>query len=143
MQLAAQTVAAHPLAIASADTSANAQAANLVSFALGLPADRQARLAARRAFVALKLSFMYAVDGLPEQANLRRQVRLAESLDALWAMRAPVFAALSGTDAVQTGRRQLLHRSLDSMFGPCTLMSEVGDLGSLNGTEDLRVRALS
>ena len=88
---------------------------------LGMPADRQARLAARRAFVALKLSFLYVVDGLPGPTPLRRQVRLAESPDALWALRAPVFAALAGTDPAQTGRRQLLNRSLDSMFGPTSL----------------------
>ena len=91
----------------------------------GMPADRQARLAARRAFVALKLSFLYVVDGLPGPSTLRRQVRLAESPNDLWALRAPVFAALAGTDAAQTGRRQLLNRSLDSMFGP-TSTSEYG-----------------
>ncbi len=96
----------------------------------GLPADRQARLAARRAFVALKLSFLYVVDGLPGPTALRRQVRLAESPNDLWTLRAPVFAALAGTDAAQTGRRQLLNRSLDSMFGP-TSTSEFGvDTGS-------------
>lgn len=84
--------------------------------AAGMPADRQARLAARQAFVALKLSFLYAVEGLQGQSALQYRVRMTETPQQLWDLRAEVYAALSGTEPDLSGRRQLLNRSLDSMF---------------------------
>ena len=82
----------------------------------GMPGDRQVRIAARRAFVALKQSFLYVMDGLDSQAELLLRVRLAEEPHELWALRAPVFAALAGDDRQQRSRRQLLNRSLETMF---------------------------
>ncbi len=82
----------------------------------GMPADRQARIAARRAFVALKLSFLYVVDGLDDHGELKARVRGAEEPIELWALRAPVFAALTGDPAQQRSHRQLINRSLESMF---------------------------
>jgi hypothetical protein len=73
-------------------------------------------MAARRAFVALKLSFLFVVDGLEGRTELQARVRLAEEPEELWDLRAPVFAALSGDDAQNRSRRQLLNRSLESMF---------------------------
>lgn len=84
--------------------------------AFGMPGDRSARLAARRAFVALKLSFLEALQGEAGTAWLQAQVRSAEEPVDLWLLRAPVFAALAGSDATHRGRRQLLRRSLDSVF---------------------------
>jgi hypothetical protein len=82
----------------------------------GLPGDRQARIAARRAFVALKLTFLHALEDTPGTDWLRHQVRSAEEPVDLWLLRAPMFAALAGTDAALRGRRQLLRRGLDSVF---------------------------
>jgi hypothetical protein len=82
----------------------------------GLPGDRGARLAARRAFVELKLTFMAALDDLPAAGWLRAQVRGAEEPVDLWLLRAPVFAALAGVDPDYRQRRQRLRRSLDSVF---------------------------
>jgi hypothetical protein len=90
----------------------------------GLPHDRSARLAARRAFVALKQSFLDALAVLQvarpaELADaewLRQQVRSAEEPVDLWLLRAPVFAALAGTDAERRRHRQALRRSLDQLF---------------------------
>lgn len=82
----------------------------------GLPGDRGARLAARRAFVDLKLTFLTALDGTPGVDWLNTQVRAAEEPVDLWLLRAPVFAALAGTDAARRQRRLVLHRGLDSMF---------------------------
>ncbi len=82
----------------------------------GLPGDRGARLAARQAFVSLKLSFLQALEQVPGADWLRVQVRAAEEPVDLWLLRAPVFAALTGVSLEQRGRRQLLRRSLDSMF---------------------------
>jgi hypothetical protein len=84
----------------------------------GLPGDRAARIAARRAFVELKQTYLLALaDASEEEAGwLRNQVRSAEQPVDLWLLRAPVFAVLSGTDPERRKRRQMLRRGLDSMF---------------------------
>lgn len=82
----------------------------------GLPGDRSARLAARRAFVDLKLTFLHALDGTPGIEWLCTQVRAAEEPVDLWLLRAPVFAALAGGSPDQRQRRQQLRRGLDTIF---------------------------
>lgn len=82
----------------------------------GLPGDREARLAARRAFVALKLDFTAALADMPEAGWLQARVRHAEEPLDLWRLRAPVFAAIGGADAGYRQRRQQLWRGLDSVF---------------------------
>lgn len=82
----------------------------------GLPGDRGARFAARQAFVSLKLSYLQALDTVPDAEWLRVQVRAAEEPVDLWLLRAPVFAALNGMDTGLRTRRQMLRRSLDSVF---------------------------
>ena len=80
----------------------------------GMPGDRGARLAARRAFVALKLDFMTALADVPDTGWLQIQVRHAEEPVDLWLLRAPVFAALGGADPGYRPRRQQLRRGPDS-----------------------------
>lgn len=87
----------------------------------GLPVERSARLAARRAFVELKLTFLEALAEAPDAAWLRAQVRNAEEPVDLWLLRAPVFAALSG--AAHGQRRRALRRGLDSIFPDLDLAS--------------------
>jgi hypothetical protein len=82
----------------------------------GLPGDRQARLAARTAFVALKTTFIQALDDLPGADWLRELVRSAEEPVDLWLLRAPVFAALGGAEPEFRQRRHALRRGLDAMF---------------------------
>jgi len=82
----------------------------------GMPGDRGARMAARQAFVSLKLSFLDALKAAPAEEWLRVQVRAAEEPVDLWLLRAPVFAALGRMDADCRAHRQRLHRSLDSIF---------------------------
>ncbi|MCE2908000.1 MAG: hypothetical protein ACK5Y8_03540 [Betaproteobacteria bacterium] len=82
----------------------------------GLPHDRQARAAARRAFVDLKRTFMHALEGLHDVEWLLTQVRAAEEPVDLWLLRAPAFAALAGADPQVRHRRQRLRRGLDSVF---------------------------
>jgi hypothetical protein len=90
----------------------------------GMPGDRSARLAARQAFVALKLSFMDVLEDLPEASWLLNQVIRAEEPVDLWLLRAPTFAVLEGVGDEQRQRRQQLRRGLDSLFpdldGPST-----------------------
>ena len=83
---------------------------------VGMPGDRQARTAARRAFVDLKITFLDALHEMPGAEWLRTQVRTAEEPGDLWLLRAPVFDLLDGADAEQRGRRRLLRRGLDSLF---------------------------
>lgn len=73
-------------------------------------------MAARQAFVDLKLTFMHALQGKPEAEWLRVQVRAAEEPVDLWLLRAPVFAALGGSSDEARQRRQQLRRGLDSVF---------------------------
>lgn len=82
----------------------------------GLPGDRSARMAARQAFVELKLTFLDALQGAPDVDWLRAQVRAAEEPVDLWLLRAPVFAALDGSSPAQRTRRHQLRRGLDSVF---------------------------
>jgi len=84
----------------------------------GLPHDRMARLAARRAFVVLKFAFQNAVAdaGGSHGDWLRHQVRAAEDPTDLWLLRAPVFAILAGSGLERRARRQALRRSLELLF---------------------------
>jgi hypothetical protein len=82
----------------------------------GLPGDRLARLAARRAFVGLKLVYLDALDAVSghEAVWLRHQVRSAAEPEDLWLLRAPVFAALAGPE--RRDLRHALRRALSSIF---------------------------
>lgn len=84
----------------------------------GLPSDRAARLAARRAFVTLKQSFQQALASVDDDRAewLRHQVRAAEELSDLWLLRAPVFTALAGGGLERRAHRQALRHALDRMF---------------------------
>lgn len=84
----------------------------------GMPQDRAARLAARRAFVDMKLLFLRATAPLedPKGEWLRQQVRLANDPTDLWLLRGPVLRALSLDDRRHRGMRAELYRSLDSIF---------------------------
>ncbi|MDE2275238.1 MAG: hypothetical protein KGK09_02975 [Burkholderiales bacterium] len=82
----------------------------------GASGDRNARYAARQAFVSLKQTYLQALDGVARAEWLRHQVRAAEEPVDLWLLRAPVFAALGGTEPERRQRRQLLRRGLDSVF---------------------------
>ena len=92
----------------------------------GMPHDRQSRLAARRAFVALKQAFVDTVAALPGPRGiwLRRQVRSTEEPIDLWLLRAMVFTELDASDArdgsIDGARRQRLRQSLATVF-PDTL----------------------
>ena len=83
----------------------------------GLPADRVARIAARRAFVEMKHLFLRAVENLAHRkgAWLRDQVRSAEDPVDLWLLRGPLLAALREDDTTRSLRAEL-YRSLDSTF---------------------------
>jgi len=84
----------------------------------GLPQDRHARIAARRAFVDLKQQFMASIETLDGMRGdwLRWQVRHANEPVDLWLLRGAVFAALELHDDYARRTRTDLHRVLDSVF---------------------------
>lgn len=94
----------------------------------GLPGDRRARLAARQAFVELKLAYVQALHDVPGAAWLLAQVRASEEPVDLWLLRAPVFAALEEAAPEQRSRRRDLRRGLDSMFPDLEPASAFGSL---------------
>ena len=84
----------------------------------GLPQDRHARIAARRAFVGLKQQFMDATGALDGMRGdwLRRQVRQSHEPGDLGLLRGAVFAALEQQGAYALRTRTDLHRVIDSVF---------------------------
>jgi hypothetical protein len=84
----------------------------------GMPQDRLARMAARRAFVDLKQDFMMATAGLPGARGewLRERVRKAEDPHKLWLLRGSLFSALGGDDPEVRTIRHALKTGLDSLF---------------------------
>lgn len=92
---------------------------NALLFPLGgMPQDRLARLAARRAFVDLKQDFMVATVGLPGYRGewLRQRIRRAEDPYNLWQLRHSLFAALGGNDPDTCSLRHTLKTGLDTLF---------------------------
>jgi hypothetical protein len=84
----------------------------------GLPDERLARVAARRAFVEMKHAFMRAaadIDGTVGEL-LQRKVRLATEAVELWRLRAVVLASLAEQHERTPLHRLELHRQLDSVF---------------------------
>jgi hypothetical protein len=83
---------------------------------IGMPDDRQARIAARRAFVNLKLTYLAAVESLPgPRADwLRFQIRHAAEPADLWLLRSAVFDALPGH--AHRSERDTLQRGIESVF---------------------------
>jgi hypothetical protein len=84
----------------------------------GLPADRAARLAARRGFVEMKQVFLKAVAPIKGRKGdwLRQQVRQAHEPLDLWLLRGPVLSVLRHDDAGSRGLRADLYRSLDALI---------------------------
>ena len=101
----------------------------------GLPNDRMARLAARQAFVELKLSFIEAVATLAGRDGdwLRQQVRHAEEPVDLWLLRGPLFDALAGGEPERRLARLRLRRSLDTLFPDTGAATGFGSMGSSFG----------
>ncbi|MBI5257523.1 MAG: hypothetical protein HY855_13565 [Burkholderiales bacterium] len=93
--------------------------ANGLAFhAIGMPQERAAREAARRAFVEMKQRFIDAVAEVEGTRGhwLRHQVRQTQEPVDLWLLRGAVYAALGGHDPDTLRLRLDLHRALDSVF---------------------------
>ena len=98
-----------------------------------LSPEQAARVAARRALVALKQSFMHAVDTLdgPDADWLRRKVRQADDSVELWRLRPTIFALMPEDDARCALHRHELNRQLDSVFPESSGLDSVPPPGGL------------
>jgi hypothetical protein len=88
------------------------------SQSFGMPDERLARVAARRAFVEMKHAFMRAaadIDGGIGEL-LQRKVRSATEAVELWRLRAVLLASLAAHHERTPLHRWELHRQLDSVF---------------------------
>jgi hypothetical protein len=88
--------------------------------------ERLARIAARRAFVELKTSFMRAaadIDGAPGE-RLQRQVRQASEPVQLWRLRGAVLMALRERHGHATVHHLELRRQLDSIFADSSFAAD-------------------
>ncbi|MBC7956699.1 MAG: hypothetical protein H7Y33_12620 [Cytophagales bacterium] len=86
--------------------------------AFGMPEDRMARMAARRAFVEMKTCFMRAVADIEGStgALLQRKVRVASEVIELWRLRHAVIGGLPRDKPSTEMHRQELMLQLDSAF---------------------------
>lgn len=84
----------------------------------GLPQDRAARMAARRAFVDMKQLFMKAVEPLVHAKGLwlQEQVRQAHEPIHLWLLRGPLLAAIKEDGRSPRALRAELYKGLDMVF---------------------------
>jgi len=92
--------------------------ANAIAQGFGLPADRMAHMAARRAFVEMKQVFMRAAADVQGSLGdkLQQRVRAANQPVELWRLRAVLLASLPAGHERALVHRIELHRQLDSLF---------------------------
>ena len=84
----------------------------------GLPQERVARIAARRAFVEMKQTYMDATSDIAgaTAALLQHKVRRASEPWELWSLRAVILASLPADHERTAGHRSKLAREFDSLF---------------------------
>lgn len=99
----------------------------------GASPEQLARVAARRALVSLKRSFMEAARELsgPDAEWLRRKVRQADDSTELWRLRPTIFALLPAGNPRSDMHRHELNRQLDSIFPESSLDHSVPPSGGL------------
>lgn len=84
----------------------------------GLLQERLARIAARRAFVEMKQSYMSAASDIASAtaALLQHKVRRASEPWELWSLRAVILASLPADHERTVRHRMKLEREFDSIF---------------------------
>lgn len=88
----------------------------------GMPQERLARIAARRAFVEMKQSYMSAVSDIDSATGgmLQHRVRKASEPWELWSLRAVILASLPVEHERTRTHRLKLEREFDSIFSRST-----------------------
>jgi hypothetical protein len=89
---------------------------------VGMPQERLARIAARRAFVEMKQSYMDAASDIDSATGglLQQRVRRADEPWELWSLRAVILASLPSDHARTRTHRMKLEREFDSIFSRST-----------------------
>lgn len=89
----------------------------------GLPQERLAHIAARRAFVEMKQAYMNATSDIASAtaAMLQHKVRRAAEPWELWSLRAVILASLPSDHERTAGHRLKLGREFDSIFSSSNL----------------------
>jgi hypothetical protein len=89
-----------------------------IAGSLGLPQEQLARIAARRAFVEMKQSYMNAASDIASVTGglLQHKVRRASEPWELWSLRAVILASLTADHERTVGHRMKLEREFDSIF---------------------------
>jgi hypothetical protein len=84
----------------------------------GMPEERLARMAARRAFVEMKLRFMQAAQDIPGHRgqSLARRIRSSTEAIELWRLRDELFSALDLSGDRKSLHQQELRRQLSGAF---------------------------
>lgn len=84
----------------------------------GMPQERLARIAARRAFVEMKQAYMNATSDIASTtaALLQHKVRRASEPWELWSLRAVILASLPADHERTVDHRLKLGREFDSIF---------------------------
>ena len=84
----------------------------------GMAQERQARIAARRAFVEMKQAYMGAASDITSAtaAMLQNKVRRADEPWELWSLRAVILASLPANHERTASHRMKLEREFDSIF---------------------------
>jgi hypothetical protein len=98
--------------------NATAAMPRTLSHGFGMPHDRAARVAARRAFVAMKRVFLDAAILLEGSAGacLRRRVRLALEPSELLSLQDSLLGGLPVHDERSRHHRHALYRQLEELF---------------------------
>lgn len=92
-------------------------------YAVGMPAERRARIAARRAFVRVKQRAVDAIATVPGALGelLRRKVRHTDDMAQLAELREVILALMPDENLADRTARLLLQREFERSFGDSTL----------------------
>jgi hypothetical protein len=94
-------------------------------YAVGMPAERRARIAARRAFVRLKQRAIDAIAAVPGSLGdlLRHKVRQTNDMGELAELREVILALMPDESTADRTARRVLQREFEHAFGDSSLRS--------------------
>lgn len=102
-------------------------------YAVGMPAERRARIAARRAFVRLKQRAVDAIGAVPGSLGelLRRKVRQTNDMGDLAELREVILALMPDESVADRTARLELQREFERAFGDSSLAPLGPDMPSI------------
>jgi hypothetical protein len=99
-------------------------------YAVGMPAERRARIAARRAFVRAKQRAVEAAAAIPGSLGelLRRKVRQSDEMAELAEMRDVILALMPDGTPAERAQRLVVRREFERAFADVTTSLDGGSL---------------